>query len=153
MHGELTVTSANAPAPPVRAAMTDDIDLLARIWYDGWQDAHAGILPGALASRRTIDRLRERLRAELPDVRVLGPPSAPVGFCLLRGDELCQLYVSSVVRGTGAAAALTADAESWMGASGVETAWLACAVGNARAARFYEKQGWRYEKRLDADRH
>jgi hypothetical protein len=50
-------------------------------------------------------------------------------------------------------------------------AWLACAIGNARAARFYEKSGWamarvetvptetseglfplevwRYEKRLD----
>jgi RimJ/RimL family protein N-acetyltransferase len=26
---------------------------------------------------------------------------------------------------------------------GVETAWLACAVGNARAARFYERRGWR----------
>jgi hypothetical protein len=54
-------------------------------------------------------------------------------------------------------------------ARGVETAWLACAVGNHRAARFYEKSGrrlagtvvdpatpsgpfppevWRYEKRL-----
>jgi ribosomal protein S18 acetylase RimI-like enzyme len=29
-----------------------------------------------------------------------------------------------------------------MRAAGVETAWLACAVGNDRAARFYEKQGW-----------
>ena len=27
--------------------------------------------------------------------------------------------------------------------SGVETAWLACAIGNERAARFYEKCGWR----------
>jgi RimJ/RimL family protein N-acetyltransferase len=26
---------------------------------------------------------------------------------------------------------------------GVETAWLACAIGNERAARFYEKCGWR----------
>jgi hypothetical protein len=24
----------------------------------------------------------------------------------------------------------------------VELAWLACAVGNMRAARFYEKSGW-----------
>ncbi len=26
---------------------------------------------------------------------------------------------------------------------GVRTAWLACAIGNDRAARFYEKSGWR----------
>jgi hypothetical protein len=24
----------------------------------------------------------------------------------------------------------------------VERAWLACAIGNMRAARFYEKMGW-----------
>jgi RimJ/RimL family protein N-acetyltransferase len=28
-------------------------------------------------------------------------------------------------------------------ASGVETGWLSCAIGNHRAARFYEKSGWR----------
>ncbi len=27
-------------------------------------------------------------------------------------------------------------------AKGVETAWLACAIGNERAAKFYEKNGW-----------
>jgi hypothetical protein len=26
--------------------------------------------------------------------------------------------------------------------AGVTTAWLACAIGNDRAARFYEKHGW-----------
>jgi hypothetical protein len=27
--------------------------------------------------------------------------------------------------------------------SGAETAWLSCAIGNERAARFHEKSGWR----------
>ena len=44
--------------------------------------------------------------------------------------------------GSGIAAALIADAESRLAASGFETAWLACAIGNDRAARFYEKCGW-----------
>jgi hypothetical protein len=35
-----------------------------------------------------------------------------------------------------------ADAESHLAKAGVETAWLACAIGNSRAARFYEKSGW-----------
>lgn len=126
----------------VRPADPSDIDLLARVWYDGWQDAHADILPLDLAARRTLDSFRQRLRAELPNVRVVGWPPAPVGFCLIRGDELCQLYVSAGARGSGAAADLLADAESRMRHAGVKTAWLACAVGNERAARFYQKHGW-----------
>jgi ribosomal protein S18 acetylase RimI-like enzyme len=62
---------------------------------------------------------------------------------MLKGDELYQLYVSAEARGTGVAAALIADAEARLAAHGVRTAWLACAIGNDRAARFYEKSGWR----------
>ena len=40
------------------------------------------------------------------------------------------------------AAALVADAEAGLAEAGVEVAWLACAIGNDRAARFYEKCGW-----------
>jgi ribosomal protein S18 acetylase RimI-like enzyme len=62
---------------------------------------------------------------------------------LVKGDELYQLYVAREGRGTGLAAALIADAEDRLAKSGFETAWLACAIGNERAARFYEKCGWR----------
>lgn len=127
----------------VRPADPTDLDRLAGIWYDGWQDAHLGLLPPDLARRRTRDSFLERLRIALPALRVLGASAAPVGFCLVRGDELCQLYVSAAARGSGAARALVADAESRMADAGVEIAWLACAVGNERAARFYEKWGWR----------
>ncbi len=126
----------------VRSADPSDLDPLTRIWYDGWQDAHSGVLPPELARRRTLDSFRERLGTARPRLRVVGSPGVPVGFCLVHGDELCQLYVSAGSRGTGAAAALIADAESRMRNAGVETAWLACAVGNERAARFYEKRGW-----------
>jgi GNAT superfamily N-acetyltransferase len=61
---------------------------------------------------------------------------------MLKGDELYQLYVSAQARGTGVAAALIADAEARLRAGGVQTAWLGCAIGNDRAARFYEKSGW-----------
>ena len=33
--------------------------------------------------------------------------------------------------------------EARLAANGTATAWLACAIGNQRAARFYEKCGWR----------
>lgn len=127
----------------VRAALEEDIEPLARVWHDGWHEAHAQIVPAALTRLRTLGSFRERLQAALPEIRVVGPARAPVAFCIVRGDELYQLFVSGPARGSGIAAALVADAEARFTASGVETAWLACAIGNERAARFYEKCGWR----------
>jgi hypothetical protein len=48
-----------------------------------------------------------------------------LGFCLVKGDELYQLYVKAESRGSGVATALMADAEARMSESGVKTAWLA----------------------------
>ena len=127
----------------VRPAEPAEIDHLAKVWYEGWQDAHARILPAELTRIRTLESFRDRLQAALADVRVLGPFPTPLGFFMLKGDELYQLYVSAEARGTGVAAALVADAESRLAGGGVELAWLACAVGNDRAARFYERCGWR----------
>jgi len=83
-----------------------------------------------------------RLTAALDTTRVIGPVGAPLGLCMIKDDELYQLYVARQARGTGAAAALVADAEARLAARGFATAWLACAIGNDRAARFYEKCGW-----------
>jgi GNAT superfamily N-acetyltransferase len=126
----------------VRHAEPGEISVLARLWYDGWQDAHASILPAELARRRTLESFVERLMGMLDDARVAGPPGAPLGLCIIRHEELDQLYVSPAARGTGIAAAFVADAEKRLAARGVELAWLACAIGNTRAARFYEKCGW-----------
>lgn len=127
----------------VRGAEVAEVDQLARIWYDGWQDAHATIVPEELRRARTLESFSERIRAMLPTVRVAGERGAPIGFCINKGDELYQLYVLAQARGTGTAAALMTDAEARLAEAGVELAWLACAIGNERAARFYEKSGWR----------
>ncbi len=127
----------------VRSADPAEIHRLARLWHEVWHEFHAPMMPPELARLRTLESFRERLQAALPDIYVAGPLGAPVGFCVLKGDELYQLFVSPEARGSGAAAALIADAETRLAERGVETAWLACAVGNVRAARFYEKGGWR----------
>lgn len=125
-----------------RDAQAEDLDALAHLWWSGWRDAHLAIVPEALAKLRTRESFRERLAAALTRVRALGPVGAPLGFHLIKDDELYQFYVAAEARGTGAAAALMADAEASLRALGIETPWLACAIGNARAARFYEKSGW-----------
>ena len=127
----------------IRDAKEYEVDALAKIWYDGWNDAHAQIVPAELKRIRTLESFIERMRAALPAVRVAGPSGSPVGFHMLKDDELYQLYVSVNSRGSGVAAALIADAEAQLAAAGFETGWLACAIGNDRAARFYEKSGWR----------
>lgn len=57
----------------VRAAEASEIDTLARIWYHGWQDAHAELLPKELTRIRTLESFRDRLDAAPADVRVVGP--------------------------------------------------------------------------------
>lgn len=127
----------------IRAADEAEIDHLARIWHEGWQEAHARILPTELARHRTLEGFRHRLQTMLSQVRVAGAPGRPLGFCIVEGDELYQLYVSADAQGSGIAGALLADAEGHLRSHGIERAWLACAIGNERAARFYEKNGWR----------
>ena len=95
----------------VRAATEQEIAPLAAIWHEGWHDAHARIAPPELTRIRTLDSFRDRLRTALPAVRVTGPPGKPMGFYMVKGDELYQLFVASEARGSGVAAALIADAE------------------------------------------
>ena len=127
----------------VRPAEVAEIPRLARIWYDGWQDAHAGVLPEALRRVRTLESFETRVRDVLGNTRVVGPPGEPVGLCMVKGDELDQLYVAAEARGTGAAQALIAEGEDRVRATGAALIWLACAIGNHRGARFNEKCGWR----------
>jgi ribosomal protein S18 acetylase RimI-like enzyme len=127
----------------IRNAEPHELDRLASLWYSGWQDAHARILPAELARHRTLRSFRQRLEEHIADVRVAGEPGAPAGFAMLAPDELYQLYVDADARGSGVAARLIADAETQLAHRGTTTAWLACAIGNERAARFYEKHGWR----------
>lgn len=126
----------------VRNADPAELDSLAALWLEGWRDAHEGIVPKELARYRTLTSFRQRLAESLSQVRVIGPAGQPLGFSWTKEDELYQLYVSAEARGTGIASALIADGEQRIADVGIQVAWLACAIGNERAAKFYEKSGW-----------
>jgi GNAT superfamily N-acetyltransferase len=127
----------------VRPARPDDIDQLSGLWYEGWHEAHASLVPPELTRLRTLDSFSQHLAAAIADVRVIGSRDRPRGFCWLKGSEVYQLFVTTDARGTGVAAALLADAERQLCGAGVKDAWLACAIGNDRAAAFHQKHGWR----------
>lgn len=129
----------------IRLVHDDELDALASLWFEGWRDAHAALVPDDLVRRRTLETFRARIEAGRDTVRLAvadGAPAVPLGFTMLKGDEMNQLFVARAARGTGLAALLIAEAEARLLAAGVATAWLACLIGNDRAARFYEKQGW-----------
>ena len=127
----------------VRRAEPSEIAALARIWHDGWHDAHAALVPEVLVRVRTLENFEERMTAGIDAVWVAADRGAPLGFYVLNGDELDLLFVAAESRGTGVAITLLEDAERRLRDGGTETAWLACVIGNERAARFYEKSGWR----------
>lgn len=126
----------------IRNAIDTEINELAKLWYEEWKGSHIELLPADLVRYRTPESFRERMEEHLANTRVCGPVGDPLGFAITKQDEVYQLYVSAGARGKGVAQALIADAEYRLAARGVETAWLACAIGNERAARFYEKTGW-----------
>lgn len=126
----------------IRQAVTEDLPFLADLWLQGWRDGHASILPAELTALRTLESFAERLEQALPLLRVAGPVGDPSAFHLIKGEELNQFYVHTRARGTGMASVLLADAEMRFRETGVARPWLACAIGNLRAARFYEKSRW-----------
>jgi len=65
-----------------------------------------------------------------------------LGFVMVVDDEVEQVFVARAARGTDLAARLLDEAERRVAAGGHSSAWLAVVAGNARARRFYERQGW-----------
>lgn len=126
----------------MRPAVSADAAAVARIWWDGWRDGHLGHVPDELVALRTEESFGTRAAALVGTTTVATVDGAVAGFVMVGGDEVEQVYVSSAHRGSGIAATLLAEAERQVAAGGHPRAWLAVVGGNARARRFYERQGW-----------
>jgi ribosomal protein S18 acetylase RimI-like enzyme len=126
----------------IRNPTPSELPALARLWYDGWQVAHAAHVPASLTAIRTFESFALRLSALINDIRVIGAPGTPLGFCITKGPEIYQIFVSSKAQGTGAASLLITDGLSRIRAAGHTNAKLDVNTQNARAIAFYEKMGW-----------
>ena len=127
----------------IRPATDADMAAVADLWHEGWHDAHAGHVPVGLTAARTLAAFHERTPTRVADTTVaVGEASEVLGFVMVAGDEVEQVFVAPAARGTGLALTLLSEAERQVAAAGHDLAWLAVVEGNARARRFYEKSGW-----------
>lgn len=135
------MTALEPSSLTLRAASADDVEAIATIWYRGWLDGHLGHVPPDLVRHRRLIDFRRRVPDRLEMTTVATIDSRVVGFVTVRNDEIEQLYVAEAARGTGVAAALLRDGEARIAAR-FDLAWLAVVDGNARARRFYARNGW-----------
>lgn len=126
----------------LRAANPGDVEAIAGIWYRGWLDAHIGRVPEALVEHRQPVHFHELATKRVPLTTVATDVDRVVGFVTVHDDEVEQIYVDAAARGGGVANALLRHAEEGI-ASRFDAAWLAVVAENARARRFYERNGWR----------
>jgi len=135
-----------APATPysVRKATAGDVETVARIWHTGWIDGHLGHVPPELVRYRdNHEQFASRARARLESMWVAESAGRPVGFLVVKAEEIEQLFVERAARGTGVATTLLRKGEAEIRSAGHRRAWLAVVAGNQRARSFYAREGWR----------
>jgi ribosomal protein S18 acetylase RimI-like enzyme len=138
------VNEAAAAEPyVVRKATSDDVGAVAVIWHVGWADGHLGHVPPELVRYRDKEQFVSRARERLEGMWVAERHGQIVGFVVVKGDEVEQLYVDRKARGTCVAAMLLRKGEAEIRSAGHRAAWLAVVAGNRRARSFYSRLGWR----------
>jgi ribosomal protein S18 acetylase RimI-like enzyme len=124
----------------LRPAQPNDAGSVAAVWESGWPDGHRGHVPIELERHRTRSGFVRLAQRRVHQATLAVDQGLVVGFVIVIGDELEQLYVAVSSRGGGVADRLIAHAEEAI-AKDYSICWLAVASGNARARRFYERSG------------
>ena len=148
-------------AAVVRRAAVGDADAIGSVHVRAWQAAYRGLMPDehldGLSIERRRDGWRTGLAAGATDRTVLvveDPEDGHVcGFAVV-GDardeepaapeagELWAINLEPGAWGRGLAAPLLAGAVDALGERGARELHLWVVEGNARARRFYEREGW-----------
>ena len=126
----------------LRSARPTDIPRIAEIWEPAWRDGHLGGVPDELVAIRTPENFVVRSTAIQPHTTLAVLDGTVVGFVAIADDEIDQLFVDASARGQGIADVLLKAGEDAIAAAGHTDAWLAVVATNARARRFYGRNGW-----------
>jgi GNAT superfamily N-acetyltransferase len=100
-------------------------------------------VPEELVAIRTPENFVARSTTIQPHTTLAVVDGVTVGFVAVAGDEIDQLFVDASARGLGIADVLLRAGEEQIAAAGHPGAWLAVVATNARARRFYARNGWR----------
>ena len=141
-----------APDIVIRRAVADDAEEFTRAHEEAWDAGMEGVVDKKLGELMSFeDRVasfRDGLTAAPPGARVwvaerkgriVGHAIVDVGGGI---GELRGLYVVPEEWGSGVAGALHEQAVARMRQLGATVAILWVVEGNARARRFYEREGW-----------
>lgn len=146
----------------VRRATEDDLPGLEAVYLRAWRAAYEGVLPhDALEEQATI-------REEFDWSRCISAPEAEVLVAVDRTGsvlgvvqadevvppprdlpEITMLYVDPEAWGTGASVALLAAGVVWIAGRGHAAARLRVVETQARARRFYEREGWTRDEEME----
>jgi GNAT superfamily N-acetyltransferase len=143
----------------IRAAVPDDAATIAKLHVDSWRWAYRGLLADDV-----LDGLRVEDRAAIwtellvdPDVSVVVAEREGIlaGFasgCRTRDDdatsetgEVATIYLAESSAGSGLGAELFGRIQAELRSRGFTRASLWVLEANARARRFYEREGWRWD--------
>ena len=140
----------------LRHAEPEDALPIARVHVRSWQLAYRGLLSDDYLARMRVDERAKRYDLanrdpSRPQTIVAVDRDFVCGFATVSAHceesasfgELCALYVDPGYWNRGVGRALIAAARERMVGYGIPTAVLWLLKGNARAARFYELDGWR----------
>ena len=138
----MSQAAAHGGGPTIRLPRPEDSPAIARLWHEGWLDAHVGRVPDALFRHRDGPSFASRAAERLEDARLAEIDGTLAGFLRVKSDEVEQIFVDRAYRGGAAAPALMRAAERLLAERGIRSAFLVVNPMNERAIAFYEKTGW-----------
>jgi GNAT superfamily N-acetyltransferase len=132
----------------IRVARAEDAEGLVAVHGAAWDAALAPLVGRSLNELSPLEDRVERARAalaELPEdacAWVAEEDGEVVGMAIVSEAELRDLYVAPAAWGSGVAQELMGTALDWLQGRRAEAALLWVVEANARARRFYEREGW-----------
>jgi GNAT superfamily N-acetyltransferase len=130
------------PSPTIRPARTEEYDEVARVWMNSW--ASTGLEE---ASNFLLAKLRTRIRLEVENGWSLfvaddGGTLAAMLALHLPDRYLDQLFVTPEYQGQNLGTRLLAFTRQHL----PDEIWLRCVRENEKAWRWYEREGFVFEK-------